>query len=169
MLNTNAPASFGYYSSYLNQPAVRKMLHVGNRKFPSDPGQCEMHLLSDFMVSFEDALTLLLSNVRVLLYSGQLDIIIGAATTERFLADIQWPGAAAFAHVERSVWRLTPADPEVAGYVRSGGNLTYAVIRAAGHIAPYDQPERTLDMITRFIERKPFPSFPDPQQPGRIV
>ena len=72
MLNTNAPASFGYYSSYLNQPAVRKMLHVGSRKFPSNPGQCEMHLLSDFMVSFEDALTLLLSNVRVLLYSGQV-------------------------------------------------------------------------------------------------
>ena len=36
-------------------------------------------------------------------------------TTERFLADIQWPGAAAFARAERSVWRLTPADPEVAG------------------------------------------------------
>ena len=53
--------------------------------------------------------------------------------------------------------------------MRSGGNLTYAVIRAAGHIAPYDQPERTLDMITRFIEQKPFPSFPDPQQPGRSV
>ena len=34
---------------------------------------------------------------------------------ERFLADIQWPGAAAFARAERSVWRLTPADPEVAG------------------------------------------------------
>ena len=48
------------------------MLHVGSRKFPSNPGQCEMHLLSDFMVSFEDALTLLLSNVRVLLYSGQV-------------------------------------------------------------------------------------------------
>ena len=45
----------------------------------------------------------------------QLDIIIGAATTERFLADIQWPGASAFARAERSVWRLTPADPDVAG------------------------------------------------------
>ena len=61
----------------------------------------------------------------------------------------------------RAIWR--------GRYVRSGGNLTYAMIRAAGHIAPYDQPERTLDMITRFIERKPFPSFPDPQQPGRSV
>eukprot|EP01046_Picozoa_sp_COSAG06_P057459 COSAG06_NODE_11210_length_1544_cov_3.824221_3_plen_118_part_00 len=85
-----------------------------------------MNLLADFMVSFQDELTLLLSNLPVLLYSGQLDVIIGAATTERYLADIVWPGSTAFASAERSVWRLTASDPEVAGYVRAGGNLTYA-------------------------------------------
>lgn len=78
-----------------------------------------MNLLADFMVSFEvragtlllfeghrtgenmiwvrctwqDELTLLLSNMPVLLYSGQLDIIIGAATTERYLQEISWAGA----------------------------------------------------------------------------
>ena len=40
----------------------------------------------------QDELTLLLSNMPVLLYSGQLDIIIGAATTERYLQDIVWAG-----------------------------------------------------------------------------
>lgn len=32
--NTNAPASFNYYSKYVNLPAVRKMIHVGDAKFP---------------------------------------------------------------------------------------------------------------------------------------
>lgn len=35
MLNTNAPASFNYYSAYVNLPSVRKMIHVGDAKFPS--------------------------------------------------------------------------------------------------------------------------------------
>lgn len=34
MMNTNAPASFNYYSQYVNLPAVRKMIHVGDAKFP---------------------------------------------------------------------------------------------------------------------------------------
>lgn len=71
-------------------------------------------------------------------------------------------GSAAFERAERSVWRLTASDPEVAGYVQQGGNLTYAVIRGAGHIAPYDQPERTNDMISRWIAGRPFPNLPNP-------
>ena len=71
-------------------------------------------------------------------------------------------GSAAFESAERSVWRLSDGDPEVAGYVRAGGNLTYAVIRGAGHIAPYDQPERTKDMISRWMAGQPFPNLPDP-------
>ena len=56
-MNTNAPASFGYYGPYLNQPSVRKALHVGNATFPSDPSTCEKHLLADFMVSIKAANT----------------------------------------------------------------------------------------------------------------
>ena len=44
------------------------------------------------VILLQDELTLLLSSLPVLLYSGQLDIIIGAATTERYLQDIVWEG-----------------------------------------------------------------------------
>ena len=30
------------------------------------------------------------------------------------------------------------------------------IVRAAGHILPYDQPERGYDMIQRFIENRSF-------------
>lgn len=49
-MNTNAPADFGYYAPYLNQPEIRQALHVGNATFPSAPSTCEKHLLADFMV-----------------------------------------------------------------------------------------------------------------------
>ena len=61
-MNTNAPASFGYYAPYLNQPAVRYALHVGNASFPSAPSTCERHLLGDFMVSLVEELVALLDS-----------------------------------------------------------------------------------------------------------
>ncbi len=48
-------------------------------------------------------------------------------------------------------------DDQVAGYVRTvGQNFTYAIVRGAGHIVPYDQPRAALDMITRFVENQPW-------------
>lgn len=118
-----------------------------------------MALLADFMLPFVEEVELLLTHSKVLLYSGQLDIIIGAATTEAYLPFLAWPGAVSFAAADRAVWRLDPSDPEVAGsvtarpvailpcdaaggqltallrcrrYATAGGNLTYVMIRGAG-------------------------------------
>lgn len=161
-LNTNAPESFEYYAAFLNQPEVQAALHVGTTKFPSNPTQCEKHLLSDFMVSFQQEIGLLMDNYKVLLYSGQVDVIIGPVLTEAFLYLVPWKGQAALANAPRSVWRITPSDPEVAGYATAVGNFTYVIIRNAGHIAPYDRPEASRDMIQRFIHNLPYPNLPDP-------
>lgn len=50
VMNTDAPASFGYYYTFVNQPHVRKSLHVGSNVFQSGT-ECEKHLVSDFMAS----------------------------------------------------------------------------------------------------------------------
>lgn len=42
------------------------------------------------------------------------------------------------------------------GYVHQCGNFTEALVRNAGHMVPYDQPENALDLISRFIYNKPF-------------
>jgi len=56
---------------------------------------------------------------------------------------------------DRGIWYL-PNDPDVAGYVRTVGNFSQAIVRGAGHIVPGDQPDRALDMITRFIQNQPY-------------
>merc|ERR1719499_330233 len=48
VLRINAPESFEYYSSYVNQPSVRKAIHVGNATL-NDGSQCEKHLVPDVM------------------------------------------------------------------------------------------------------------------------
>jgi len=171
-LNTNAPPEFDYYAPYLNQPEVRTALHVGDARFPSDPSTCEKHLLADFMVSFVDELVTMLESTepayKVLIYSGQLDVIIGAALTEAFLPIVPWSGQAAYKAVSKAVWRLNPQDTEVAGYARQVGNFTQLVVRAAGHIVPGDQPERAFDMIERFVEGRPYEHQPDPLPPATM-
>ena len=52
---------------------------------------------------------------------------------------------------------------EVAGYARVVGNFTQVVVRAAGHIVPGDQPERALDMISRFVEGRGYENLPNPR------
>ena len=99
---------------------------------------------------------------KVLIYSGQLDVIIGAALTESFLPGVAWSGQAAYNAANKSVWRVHPKDTEVAGYARTVGNFSQVVVRAAGHIVPGDQPERALDMISRFVEGRAYENLPNP-------
>lgn len=56
--------------------------------------------------------------VQVLFYSGQLDVIVAAPLTERFLLTVNWTGAADYKTAPRFHWRVQPSDTEVAGYVR---------------------------------------------------
>ena len=120
-------------------PIHHRAIHVGDRPFNSGH-ECEMHLLKDFMVSLAPQLSVLMDNYKVcavqppvvvpelpltcsstcqvLLYSGQFDIIIGPPLTELMLQHLQWSGSAAYKTAARDVWRVSPSDERVAGYVR---------------------------------------------------
>ncbi len=58
--------------------------------------------------------------MQVLLYNGQLDLIVGAPLTERFLQVLQWSGQSDFLKAERKLWRI---GEDVAGYVRAVNNF----------------------------------------------
>eukprot|EP00037_Helgoeca_nana_P030970 m.390176 g.390176 ORF g.390176 m.390176 type:complete len:540 (+) comp28298_c1_seq6:51-1670(+) len=163
-MNTDEPADLEYYHSYLNVPSVRAALHIGSHTLQSGH-DCEMALLADFMASLKTEIMTLMNRpdkYRVLVYSGQLDVIIGAALTESFLTVLPWDGLAAYNSVEKFVWRMDPSDSNVAGYVRVVGNFTQAIIRGAGHLCPHDQPERSLDMITRLVDGLEYKNEPNP-------
>ncbi|XP_065795253.1 probable serine carboxypeptidase CPVL isoform X3 [Muntiacus reevesi] len=87
----------------------------------------------------------------VLIYNGQLDVIVAASLTERSLMAMDWKGSQKYKKAEKKVWRILKSDPEVAGYVRQVDNFCQVIVRGGGHILPYDQPLRAFDMINRFI------------------
>jgi hypothetical protein len=85
----------------------------------------------------------IIANYKVMIYSGNLDIIVGAPLTEGFMSKLDFNGSVAF-HAAPRVPYKEVGSQEVAGYVKHAGNLTQVVVRGAGHILPHDQPERVF-------------------------
>lgn len=62
----------------------------------------EEHLLSDVMQSVRPWIEELVANYRVLIYNGQLDIIVAYPLTENYLKIMEWAGKEAFRKVNRT-------------------------------------------------------------------
>ncbi|GAB6021024.1 hypothetical protein CHUAL_003661 [Chamberlinius hualienensis] len=150
-LRWNEPPDQNYYNSYLKRADVRKSIHVGNLTF--SPGlECSLKLEEDTCQSTKPWLEELLdNNYNVLLYNGQLDIICAYYLTLNMINSLHWKGAADYRNANRGIWKVDPADAEIAGYVKNVQNFWEILVRDAGHILPYDQPRFAYDMITRFV------------------
>ncbi|XP_051058735.1 probable serine carboxypeptidase CPVL [Phodopus roborovskii] len=139
-----------YYGKFLSLPQVRQAIHVGNRTF-NDGADVEKYLREDTVQSVKPWLAEIMDHYKVLLYNGQLDIIVAAVLTERSLMTMDWKGSQEYENTQRKVWKIFKSDNDVAGYVRQVNKFHQVIVRGGGHILPYDQPLRTFDMINRFI------------------
>lgn len=161
MLLDQDPTSSEYWQKYVQEPLVRAALHVGRRPF-NDGSAVEQHLMDDVMRSVSTWLAALLDagQYRVLLYSGQLDIIMPYRGTMRMVKSLKWLGAEQFRNASRTIWRVQRTDDEnatdLAGYATTSGPLTVLLVRNSGHMVPTDQPIWSLDLINRLTTGKRF-------------
>jgi vitellogenic carboxypeptidase-like protein len=97
------------------------------------------------------------ANYSVLIYNGQLDVIIAVPLTMAWINELTWLGTDELRAAPRKVWKVADSDPEVAGYVKTANNNRFflATIRNAGHMVPYDQPRAALDLLERFFAAQP--------------
>lgn len=161
----------GAFVDWLNKPTIRSQIHVGSRSYAPDNQTVEFHLMGDWMVGVVDKLVPVMENYKVLIYSGQNDVILGPPLTEQALNKLEWTGKQAYQNARKVVWRTSEMGPgsklpDVAGYAREVGKFTHVVVRGAGHMVPGDQPARAYDMIERFIQGR---SFADARKPGAAV
>lgn len=148
-----------YFIQWLNTTEGRRAMNVGNLPFSVENSTVEAKLKADWMLGVVDYLvTILEDGYKVLIYSGQNDVILGPALTEPAIRNLvaKWRPHDApdfFGKVQKIIWGL---NSDVAGYVHSLDNFTYIVIREAGHMVPTDQPDRAYDMVSRFIDGSSF-------------
>lgn len=116
---------------FLQKGETRRAIHVGNNSFHDLQGEnkVEDHLKLDVMDSVASWVAELLANYPVLIYNGQLDIIVAYPLTESYLQNLAFSGAEEYKTAKRYIWRV---ENDVAGYVKHAGNLTEVLVRNAG-------------------------------------
>lgn len=116
---------------FLQKSDTRRAIHVGNNSFHDLSGEnkVEDHLKRDVMDSVADWVAELLSHYPILIYNGQLDIIVAYPLTENYLKNLNFNGAEQYKTAKRYIWRV---DKEIAGYAKHAGNLTEVLVRNAG-------------------------------------
>ncbi|BES89400.1 Carboxypeptidase [Nesidiocoris tenuis] len=139
---------------FFNRSSVREDVHVGNLTFHAG-NKVYAKLFNDMPKSVAPWLVEMMENYRVLLYSGELDIIVAYPLTTNFVKQLQWSGSKDYGSAKRKLWFV---DNELAGYSTNVGNFTQLLVRNAGHMVPWQQPRWAWDMITRFTRNVPFSS-----------
>lgn len=116
---------------FLQKSETRRAIHVGNNSFHDLEGEnkVEDHLKLDVMDSVADWVSEHLSHYPIIVYNGQLDIIVAYPLTENYLKNLNFDGADQYKTAKRYIWSV---DNEIAGYVKHAGNLTEVLVRNAG-------------------------------------
>uniref|UniRef100_A0A146LT64 Carboxypeptidase n=2 Tax=Lygus hesperus TaxID=30085 RepID=A0A146LT64_LYGHE len=151
-LHSKPQSLYGDFGEYLQKDLVRRSIHVGNLTF-NDGKAVELNLVTDVMQSVSQWLEILLEKYRVLIYNGQLDIIVAYPLTLSFLQRLKWSGADEYKIAPRKPWMV---GQDLAGYSKTVKGFTELLVRNAGHMVPGDQPLWGLDLISRFVNNKPF-------------
>ena len=145
---------FSRVGDYLNLPSTRRMLGVGNRKWQSCSSKVHQEMMADWMVDIEPLIpTMLEAGVRVLIYAGDKDFICNWMGNKRWTLAMPWAGQQSFNDAKETPFVV---DGQDAGSFIHSGPLTFMRVYNAGHMVPMDQPKAALEMISRFVNDKPF-------------
>ena len=91
------------------------------------------------------------SDIDVIVYSGQLDVICSTAGTLKWMERLTWEGKEDFDQAERKL--LTNPETDIAEmFVKSSGHLKMYWVLNAGHIVPADVPDTALRMLNRILD-----------------
>ncbi|KAF8766510.1 putative serine carboxypeptidase CPVL like protein [Argiope bruennichi] len=138
-LQTEEPEDHSYYKKYAELPEFRNAIHVGNLTL-NQPDKVRQFLIPDVMKSVKQKLVTIMNNYKVLIYNGQLDLTLPYVLMVDFLSKVEWKLSDEYKNADRKIWRLDGKD-EVAGYVHNVGDFYHVLVRSAGHMVPYEQPE----------------------------
>jgi serine carboxypeptidase-like clade 2 len=137
-----------HVEDYLNIPSVQAAIHANATKHWVQCGgvsYSRKDLLTSMLPVYQ---ALFKTNLRMLVYSGDVDAIVPYTGTREWIASLNMT-------IEEP-WRpWTGTSGQVGGYVTVFERLTFATVRRAGHMVPWTQPQRALDMFTRFLRGLP--------------
>ncbi|KAI9321759.1 Alpha/Beta hydrolase protein [Dichotomocladium elegans] len=106
--------------------------------------------ISDFSPLVAETLE---AGVRVAIYNGDLDYVCNWIGSKEWVLNMNWSGQQGFIEAADEQW-ITRSSNTYAGDARSYGALTYIRVFGAGHLATYDKPAETLDLMQRWLNHE---------------
>ncbi|OCF31325.1 cathepsin A (carboxypeptidase C) [Kwoniella heveanensis BCC8398] len=151
----------GWMETYLNKPEVKAQLGApDNVQFQS----CNMQINQNFLLQGDGmhnagALLpeLIESGIRVLIYSGEADMLVNAIGCARVVDNLETSHSSEYAKADKKKFKTSEGD--VAGWTKSAGkgagNVAFVGFRNAGHMVPHDDPVAALTMFSKWLANKP--------------
>ncbi|KAK7695150.1 hypothetical protein QCA50_002340 [Cerrena zonata] len=150
---------------YMNNATIKKSLGVEpDQKFQT----CNMDVNQKFYIQGQAMLNsavllpeMINEGLRLLVYAGNTDSVCNYMGVERWMIRLVHDLHNEFVKAPSLVWRTKASNYSAGRFRRAGpdggaGNVTFVEIFDAGHMAPHDQPEATLDMVTRWVQNTPW-------------
>jgi serine carboxypeptidase-like clade 2 len=146
------PCLTQHVGDYLNLPAVQAAIHA-NISYPYyGCSPFVNYSYADVLASEIPVYQKLLAAqppLQILVFSGDVDGIVPTAGTRAWLSKY-------FGGDVVKPWRpWFDTTGQTGGYVTVYEGLTFATVRGAGHMVPGTQPQRSLDLFSRFLAGQP--------------
>jgi carboxypeptidase C (cathepsin A) len=135
-------ADWAGIENYLLNSTVRQALHIPS-SVPDWTFCANINYTANSNASFYTYPFLIAFNMKILIYSGDVDAAVPFTGTRQWIANLNLT----------EVTGLNPwyVDGEVAGFVQEFAGLTFATVRGSGHTVPQDKPAQAHAMIYNFI------------------
>ncbi|KAJ3927234.1 MAG: Alpha/Beta hydrolase protein [Lentinula lateritia] len=146
----NWPPDIKPITTYLDRKDVVRALHAESHSesWTECRGRIHKELHENQSNSSITVLPRVLEKIPVLLFAGDQDLICNYIGMEAMINALKWNGETGLGTVQTRSWNVNGAP---AGTWVSSRNLTYTKIFNASHMAPFDVPHVTHDMILRFM------------------
>jgi len=135
--------------TYLNLDSTRKKLNAGTQTWQGCADGPYIALGSDEERSAEDLVPAILTQIPIMLYNGNDDLICNMDGTTTWVEALNWPYQQQFNNAQNQTWSIPGFG--TAGSYKSVSTLTHVIVNGAGHMVPYDQPISAHDMVYRFL------------------
>ncbi|KAK4519483.1 uncharacterized protein ATC70_009719 [Mucor velutinosus] len=154
----SGPLCYDYFAAvktYLDRSDVKKALGVKSSlsfELCSHKVNMDFQVAGDWMRPYVHQIPALLnSNISLLAYAGDADLMCNWKGVRACTINVPWYGHLKYSQQEDADWY---SNGTAVGTIRSSESLTFLRLFHAGHMAPYDQPQVTLDMFSRWISGK---------------
>lgn len=151
--NSCYPA-MGWATKWLNNDGVMDALGVEVDGYDS----CNVNLTEKFMMTgdwmrpFSHLIPMVLEQIPVLIYAGDADFICNWLGNLAWTNELKWPGQKMYNAADMFPLVMGSShEGREYGQVKSAMNLTFMRIYGAGHMTPMDQPDKSLDFLTRWL------------------